>query len=95
MATVSVGIDVCSAALDVSLWPNGEQWRTTNDAPGVAELVERLRSLDPVSGHYGGQRRSGIAGGGDFGGGRVTRGGGESPPGAGLCKSQWPAGQNG
>lgn len=47
MAAVHVGIDVSTAALDVSLRPNGEQWRATNDATGVADLVDRLRPLDP------------------------------------------------
>lgn len=47
MATINVGIDVSTTALDVGLWPDGGHWRCTNDAVGVAELVARLRPIDP------------------------------------------------
>jgi transposase len=44
----SVGIDVSQATLDVAVSPNGEQWQLTNDESGIAQLVERLRVLQPV-----------------------------------------------
>ncbi|MGI8549963.1 MAG: hypothetical protein ACR2PL_04065 [Dehalococcoidia bacterium] len=39
-----VGIDVAKRHLDVALRPSSEEWRTTNDATGIAALVERLTS---------------------------------------------------
>lgn len=47
MAAINVGIDVSTTALDVGLRPDGGHWRYTNDAVGVAELVDRLRPVDP------------------------------------------------
>jgi Transposase len=43
-----VGIEVSKALLDVALRPRGEDaWRSTNDAPGITELVRRLKRLAP------------------------------------------------
>ncbi len=42
-----VGIDVSKATLDVALRPGGEPWRCANDEAGIAELVGRLRPLEP------------------------------------------------
>src|SRR5437763_1972932 len=36
-----VGIDVSKAYLDVAVRPSGESWQTSNDAEGIALLVER------------------------------------------------------
>ncbi len=44
---VGVGIDVSKATLDIAVYASGEQWRTSNDEPGIAQLVERLRVLAP------------------------------------------------
>lgn len=44
----SVGIDVSQATLDVAVNPSGEQWQLTNDDAGIGQLVERLRTLQPV-----------------------------------------------
>jgi transposase len=44
-----VGIDVAKAHLDIAVRPTGENWRTTNDASGIAELATRLRALGPTS----------------------------------------------
>ena len=46
-AQPSVGIDVSQTTLDVAVSPSGEQWQVSNDEPGIAELVERLRSMAP------------------------------------------------
>ena len=43
-----VGIDVSKAHLDVHLEPEGKQWRSANDASGIAEIVQAL-SLVPVA----------------------------------------------
>ena len=45
---VSVGIDVAQATLDVWVAPEGAGWRVTNDAAGIAALVEQLGAR-PVS----------------------------------------------
>lgn len=37
-----IGIDVSKAHLDVHLEPQGKQWRSTNDASGIAEIVQAL-----------------------------------------------------
>jgi transposase len=42
-----VGIDVSQATLDVAVSPTGEQWQFTNDQAGSAQLIERLRTLQP------------------------------------------------
>jgi transposase len=44
---VFAGIDVSKAALDVALRPSGEHWRSTNDEPGITELVKQVRALAP------------------------------------------------
>jgi transposase len=43
-----VGIDVSEAWLDIAVRPDGESWRTANDADGVAALVARLTPLAPT-----------------------------------------------
>jgi transposase len=43
-----VGIDVAEEWLDVALRPDGETWRTANDAEGIAALVTRLAPLTPT-----------------------------------------------
>ena len=43
-----VGIEVSKAHLDVHLEPEGKQWRSANDASGIAEIVQAL-SLVPVA----------------------------------------------
>jgi transposase len=42
---VFVGIDVSKEALDVFVRPNGEKWRSANDAEGISSLVERLKRV--------------------------------------------------
>jgi len=44
----NVGIDVSQGTLDVAVCPGGEQWQLTNDDAGIGQLVERLRTLQPV-----------------------------------------------
>jgi len=44
---VFVGIDVSQDCLDVAVAPSGDAWQVTNDEPGLAELVERLKDLAP------------------------------------------------
>ena len=44
----NVGIDVSQGTLDVAVCPSGEQWQLTNDDAGIGQLVERLRTLQPV-----------------------------------------------
>jgi len=46
-AALFAGIDVSKATLDVALRPSGEQWCSTNDEAGIAELAGRLRPLAP------------------------------------------------
>jgi transposase len=46
---VVVGIDVAKAHLDVAVWPTAAAWRATNDAVGIAALVERLQELAPAA----------------------------------------------
>jgi len=43
-----IGIDVAKATLDVAVRPGGDAWQATNDEPGRAALVERLRGYEPV-----------------------------------------------
>jgi transposase len=45
---VIVGIDVSKDRLDVHLLPGGESWSVARDAPGLAELVERLQAVEPA-----------------------------------------------
>ena len=44
-----IGIDVSQGWLDVALQPGGEAWRATNDEPGIAGLIDRLRALQPTA----------------------------------------------
>jgi transposase len=44
-----VGLDVAKRRLDVAERPRGERWEATNDAAGIAGLVERLKAGDPIS----------------------------------------------
>jgi len=46
---VFVGIDVAKANLDVAVRPSGQHWRVTNTEAGIADLVQRLAGLAPVS----------------------------------------------
>jgi transposase len=45
---VFVGIDVSKAQLDVALRPTADRWHVSNDEPGIAPLVERLRTTQPT-----------------------------------------------
>src|ERR1700731_2656977 len=47
---VVVGIDVSKAKLDVALLPGGEQFRVSNDLPGIGELLRRGSPLGPSRG---------------------------------------------
>ena len=40
-----IGIDVCQDYLDIAIHPEGKTFRLANDAPGQAELVQKLSSL--------------------------------------------------
>jgi len=42
------GIDVAKAQLDIALRPSGERWAVTNDASGVATLVDWVQTLHPT-----------------------------------------------
>ena len=44
-----IGIDVAKRQLDVSERPSGARWTATNEAAGVAGLIERLRATGPVA----------------------------------------------
>jgi transposase len=44
-----VGIDVSKARLDVAVRPGGEAWQSTNDEAGIAALVARLQSWQPLA----------------------------------------------
>ena len=43
-----VGMDVAQAQRDIALRPSGARWAVSNDASGVATLVERLQVLPPT-----------------------------------------------
>jgi transposase len=45
--SLTVGIDVAKARLDVAFAPAGEPWQAANDEPGIADLVARLRASAP------------------------------------------------
>jgi transposase len=45
---VFVGIDVSKVPLDIALRPTDDRWPVSNDALGIALLVERLRTIQPV-----------------------------------------------
>jgi transposase len=42
-----IGIDVSKAWLDVGSWPESESQRVSNDAAGIAQLVQRLSASKP------------------------------------------------
>ena len=44
---VYVGIDVSKDRLDVHVYPSGEAYAVARDGKGVADLVERMRTLGP------------------------------------------------
>jgi transposase len=44
-----VGIDVSKAWLDVGSWPDAQSVQVSNDAAGVAELVQRLSASQPCA----------------------------------------------
>lgn len=46
--SISIGIDVSKAHLDISGIPQQEVWTLSNDPQGHQQLVERLRTLRPV-----------------------------------------------
>lgn len=48
MEAIYVGIDVSKDRLDVHVRPGGEAFAAARDGKGLAELVERLRALDPT-----------------------------------------------
>jgi transposase len=61
---IFVGLDVAKAHVDVAVRPSGEPWRVANDAAGIAQLVERLRMLQPtlvIAEATGGFERAAIA----------------------------------
>ena len=43
----NVGIDVSQGTLDIAVSPSGQHWQLTNDQSGIAQLIERLRTLQP------------------------------------------------
>ena len=43
-----VGMDVAKAQWDIALRPSGERWAVSNDASGVATLVDRVQPLHPT-----------------------------------------------
>jgi len=45
--SLSVGIDVSQATLDVGVYPTAEQWQLANDGSGISQLVDRLQQLAP------------------------------------------------
>ena len=45
--SLSVGIDVSQATLDVGVYPTAEQWQVANDGRGISQLVDRLQQLAP------------------------------------------------
>ena len=46
---VSVGIDVSKATLDIAVHETNETWSHSNDSSGAAELVTKLKKLEPTS----------------------------------------------
>ena len=61
---IFVGLDVAKAHVDVAMRPSGEPWRVANDEAGIAQLVARLRALQPtvvVAEATGGFERAAIA----------------------------------
>ena len=45
---VFVGVDVSKATLDIATHPTAQCWQSPNDAPGIRDLVQRLRQLRPA-----------------------------------------------
>lgn len=45
---IFVGIDVAKASLDVAMHPTSESFNLANDEQGIAQLVARLRKLQPT-----------------------------------------------
>jgi transposase len=45
---VFVGIEVSKAQLDVALRPTDDRWHVSTDEPGIATLIERLRTVQPT-----------------------------------------------
>ena len=43
-ASLCIGIDVAKAQLDIALGAEGDSWSVANDEPGIATLLEDLRS---------------------------------------------------
>lgn len=46
--TCFIGIDVAQESLDIAVRPSAEQWHTTPDEKGLAQLVQCLRGLQPT-----------------------------------------------
>lgn len=44
---IYVGIDVSKDRLDVHVHPSGEVYAVARDGKGVADLVERMKTLGP------------------------------------------------
>jgi transposase len=45
---VFIGIDVAKTRLDIAVRPAGDHWTAPNEAAGIAELVARLKELQPT-----------------------------------------------
>ena len=92
-----MGIDIAKAHLDVAVRPSGESWPVRHDEAGLAQVVERRQAGAPrliVVEATGGLET--VVGGAGAGAGWpvVARGGGESPPSAGLCESDGPVSED-
>ena len=89
-----IGIDVSKAFLDLWVLPQGKAWRVEYTEAGLIELVQELTELQPVriivEATGGLETRPGVG----VGGRRVARGGGQSPPGAGVCPRYGTPGQD-
>jgi len=60
----TVGIDVAKAELVIAIRPAGERWVVSNDDPGIARLLRRVRRLAPalvVLEATGGYERAAVA----------------------------------
>lgn len=49
METVTVGIDVAKAHLDIGVLPNGRTWQVANTPEGIEALLTALRPLQPAT----------------------------------------------
>ena len=47
-AEIFVGIDVSKARLDVAVHAPANEWHADNTEAGIAELVQRLKTLQPL-----------------------------------------------